>query len=196
MRNKILYLVCIIAVTGAITLASGCFEKAASNSIQAATGKTTPGTVLKDLGTAPASAAVIANLKPFFTSCWILLIVGGLLAAVGGRSTGIMVVGVGVVSVMTGTLLAQFPWIALAVAVLALAAGSMEVIARWRSRRALDKANAEIDKRKAAETIIAEAVQTSKGGKDVKAKIKTMGVEAVKTVREIIDPIKEKLKCS
>lgn len=195
---KIAMIIILLFASSLVTLyASGCMDRnAAGNPPDAAAkpdAKPTVGTVLRDLGAAPASLMISEAMRPFFLAGLGFIVLGGLAFCFGGKGTGLTLMGVGALTTAAGVLFIQYPWAVLVVALVAGLAALAAVYGGWKSRRALEsKAAALADADKALE-VLAEATQKAKGGKEVKAGIKSMGTEAVAVVRRVVDPIKDKL---
>lgn len=189
MKKKLTYIVLCVIVLLLILLAGGCFSPATADGGGSGAAMAQPqGKVaaVAESVKATASGEVLAFLKPLFTSGYLLIAVGAIVAWLGGIGSGVTVAAFGFFSVLTGMVFAQYAPVALIITACVLLAGGYEIY----SRR---KANQTIQKYHASTSILAEAVQTAKNGKEVKNKIKAKGADAVKTVRAVVDPIKEEL---
>lgn len=189
--KTIIIIVALLALSGLTLYVAGCVG---AERVQP---KTAPpasvGTVLRDLGTAPASLMVSEAMRPFFLAGLGFIVLGGLAFCFGGKGTGLTLMGIGALTTAAGVLFIQYPWMVLALALAAGLAALFAVHGSWRARRSLRNKTEELAQADAAMAVIAEKIQTVKGGERVKAGIKAAGPDAVNTVRRVIGPIKDKL---
>lgn len=151
-------------------------------------------TTLRDIGGAPAALAVAEPMRPFFATGLGFIVLGGLVAGFGGRGAGAVLLGLGLATTATGVLFVQYPW---AVLVLALFAGVVAAVAAWdriRARRALAEADRELKDSRDALAATAEVIQNVPEGRAIKAALAGLGKESEDKVRQVINPIKEKLR--
>lgn len=190
---RMMILAAVLAFSTVLLLsASGC-----GNSVRPEAGQEqqceTVVAVLRDLGSAPAGLAVAESLRPFFVVGLGFVVLGGLALCFGGPGTGLTLMAVGAAATMAGVLFIQYPWIVLALALVAGLAALLAVHSRWRSRKALDDAAEKLARSGEAMEVLTEKIQNTKGGEQIKAQIKAAGPEAVNKVRKVVGPIKDKL---
>ena len=187
-----LFALCIGMVYASGCGGSGIFQKEHTQQ-DTVKDKPTPGSVLRDLGSAPAGLAVVEGTRPFLTAGLALAIVGGVMFAFGGRGTGLSLMGVGAIISASGVLFIQYPWVVLVAAILASLPLMASAYSGWRTRRELATKAAELTDADNALEVLAEQIETKNGGEEIKAGIKSLGPEAAKRVRKVIAPIKDKL---
>ncbi len=149
---------------------------------------------LKDIGGAPAALSVAEPMRPFFAAGLGFIILGGLAVCAGGRATGLALLGLGLATTATGVLFVQYPWSVLALAAVAVIAAGAAAYDQWRARRRLAAAAGELARNREALEAAAEVIQNAPEGKAIKTGLSALGAEVERTVRAVIDPIKDKLR--
>ena len=190
----------IVAVLFAVSLgllyAAGCIDRKGAVPGNAAVVEASPNAVaavLRDLGAAPADSIVSEAMRPFFAVGLGFIVLGGLAFCFGGRGTGLTLMAVGALATAAGVLFTQYPWMVLALALVAGVAALVAVHGSWRARQSLRDKTEELARADAAMEVIAEKIQTVRGGDRIKAGIKAAGPDAVNTVRQVVGPIKDRL---
>lgn len=191
-KSQIIGILFLLMILGTILLSGGCFR-----TTEATPGAETPSTAtaqpkakvvaaVAESVRSTASGEVLGLLKPLFSSGYLLIAAGAVVALLGGRASGMTLAAFGFFSVYTGVVFAQYSTVALIITALILVAVGYELISRRRAAKTIQNYHD-------STSILAEAVQTAKNGKEIKNKIKAKGADAVKTVRAVVDPIKEEL---
>lgn len=139
---------------------------------------------LQSIGSAPASLAVSDPVRPYFYTGLCFLVIGGLTLALGGRGTGFALMGVGVAIAGTGTVLVQYPWLSL---VAALVVGVIALFIAYDRYRLKRKAE---DQQTTLEVLVPCVERHS----EIKPEITSLGPETESKVRQVIRPIKRKLR--
>lgn len=187
-------------VAGALTVCivfSGCFKQAseptagqgagkptASATVSESSAKSIPaksagagvGSVLREIGSAPASELLAGYFKPYPLVGLGLIVLGALSFVFGGKGNGVALVVIGFVTGMGGASVVQYPIVSLMVP---LAVGGLLVYAVW-----------QLAKAKKAATVLVDSVENAEHKAEVTGAIKEQGIEAVQLVRWLVDPIK------
>lgn len=143
--------------------------------------------VLRALAAAPASPELSHLLETSFIAGVIMILIGAVTAAAGQRTGGGIIIAIGVLLLLLGTLLHQYPWIVLVFScfygLVGLYHGNQYLSAQ--RQIAIDKAGV---------SVLTEVVQNTPAGEEIKQTIRAKGPEAAAAVDAIVDPIKEELR--
>ena len=167
-----------------LVLVSGCGKGGGEEKTAPASGVAS---TLRDMGSAPAAAAISEPMRPFFAAGLGFIVLGGAAMCLGGRKTGATLLFFGVLTTATGVLFVQYPWAVLCVA---LAAGLLAIAAvydRFRTRR-------ELERDREALAITTEVIQNCPEGGAIKQGISGLGRDWEEKVRQAVRPIKERLR--
>lgn len=211
LANKRIILIVLVGIVGCATLA-GCFKtsalpaKAAAESAAkaiptaAASGGSSVGSFLADIGSATAGAVVSEGMSPFFLAGLGLVILGGVTMVFGGKATGVTLILLGMGTTGTGVLFVQYPWIVLVIAVITAVLVAVMTYTRNKDRQKLAGTEAEaaqkaeeVDAFTKATEFLAQAIESVPGGAEVKAALREKGADTVQTVKKVVSPIKAKL---
>ncbi|MCC8181076.1 MAG: hypothetical protein LIP23_09240 [Planctomycetes bacterium] len=179
----------LFAGTTAMALATviGCATSRRNADIDAANQAVGLAAALQSVGSAPATLAISESMQPFFAAGLGFIILGGLVLALGGKFTGLTLMGLGVATTGTGVLFVQYPWSVLVLALAAALLATYAAVAGLRSRR-------ELDQNRAALEATAEIIQKVPEGRAVKDGLAALGPDKESEIRAVIGPIKDKLR--
>lgn len=167
-----------VAATVVLVAATGCGPFGKSEGRAAA---------LRDGGGVAAALAVAEPMRTFFAADLAFIVVGGALAGLGVKGSGLVLMGLGVATTGTGVLFVRYPWTVLVLALAAGVAASAALYDRLRARR-------DLARNREALAAAAEVIQNIPEGRAVKDGLKAMGGQVEEAVREVVGPIKERLR--
>lgn len=139
---------------------------------------------LQSIGSAPAGMAVSDPVRPYFYAGLCFLVIGGLTFGLGGKGTGLAFIAVGAGIAGTGTVLIQYPWFPLAAALAAAVIALLIAYDRYRVKRVSEDRNAALE-------ILVPRIEEHP---EIKPEISKLGPDAVSKMRQVIRPIKQRLR--
>lgn len=185
---------CVIAAAAlcsAMIVAGGCLDRQTTGNATAAPGpgessaKATTaggksvGSVLRDLGSAPASGDVVAFVQPYRLIGPIVVVAGIAAVFLGGAATGWSMIAMGAAATFLGASVMQYPWLALVLVSLL----GIWMIGLVRRSKKVDDALGEI----------VPAIQKAPHKKEITDALKSKGMEVTERVRPVVDRIKRKI---
>lgn len=174
---------CFIAIFVLLVAVGGCgFSRGGNNASTHSPVPAAAGGI-----TAAAVDSVAEPMRPFFAAGLGFLVIGGLAAAWGGRAGGLLLMGLGAATTAVGVLFVQFPWVVLPLLLVAMLAAGLALWDRMRARRELLRSQDVL-------AATAQVIQNTPEGKAIKTGLAQLGKNVEERVREVIDPIKERLR--
>lgn len=188
MKKFVFYIIAAATLGAAAMPIAGCTDGSrrtldAPVATEESSAKATParsvGSVLRDIGSAPASAAVTDFVQPWR---WIgpAVVAAGVGAFIlGGAATGWSMVALGAGVTFLGASVLQYPWLSL-ILVVVLGAWMVGLVKRGQSV-------------KDGMAKVVEAVEQAPHKEEITKALKEQGPAVVQLVRSVVDPIKVKL---
>ncbi len=170
-----------VAVACLMAGLGGCSARKPSVS-DAASGAVWSGAIAR-----PADAAVASPMRPYFAAGLGLLILGGLAAVLGAKATGLAAMVLGGALTALGVVVVQYPWAVLLAFLLAVAAAGLAFFDRRRKQR-------ELAKNRDALAAAAQVIQNLPEGEAIKQGLADLGSDVARQVREVVTPIKDRLR--
>lgn len=174
-----------IVVVAAVVLATGCRSRN-DNARQivpdAAATAGWSGRIVRS-----ADTAIAEPTRPYFAAGLGLLVLGGLAAIAGARTAGLAVMALGGAVTAFGVLIVQYPWVVLLAFLAAAGAAGLAFFDRRRTEK-------ELTGNRSALAAAAQVIQNLPEGKAIKRGLADLGKDVEEQVRQVIDPIKERLR--
>lgn len=176
------------ALCGAMLVSGGCLDRQTTGKTPApgeSSTKTTPaggksvGSVLRDLGSAPASAQVAEFVKPYRMIGPIIVVAGIAAFFLGGAATGWSMIAMGAAATFIGASVMQYPWLAL-ILVVVLGAWMVGLVRRGK-------------KTEGGLSELVQVIQEAPHKKEITAALNAKGIKVTSKVRAVVDPIKQAL---